>query len=159
MIAPARKFSILLMPSLRMLAQSKPGGTSGLMYWDLVVILYCGCACEYRACEDAPTPSPNGFAAVANWLKASRETPVSATNRPIKTRRLKNPPSPRLRRAGADCDVDFFFMSDGYGRVEFERGTSLVSEIPETRQHFFYFFLLPGSFRSAVVPVRPGSAK
>ena len=43
----------------------------------------------------------NGFAAVANWLKASRETPVSATNRPIKTRRLKN----------ADWEVDFFFIS------------------------------------------------
>jgi hypothetical protein len=45
---------------------------------------------------------------VANWLKASRETPVSATNRPIKTRRLKN----------ADCEVDFFFMNDD--EVEFE---------------------------------------
>ena len=33
--------------------------------------------------------------------KASRDTPASATNRPIKTRRLKN----------ADCEVDFFFMS------------------------------------------------
>jgi hypothetical protein len=40
-------------------------------------------------------------------------------------------------------------MSNGFGGVEFERGTSLVSETPETRQHFFYFFLrfflLPGS--------------
>ena len=68
--------------------------------WDLVVILYCGCACVVRACEEAPTPGLNGFAAVANWLKASRETPVSATNRPIKTRRLKN----------ADWEVDFFFI-------------------------------------------------
>jgi hypothetical protein len=67
---------------------------------------------------------------VASWLKASRETPVSATNRPIKTRRLKN----------ADCEVDFFFINDGCGGVEFGRGTSLVAETPETRQHFFYFF-------------------
>jgi hypothetical protein len=43
---------------------------------------------------------------------SARETPARATNRPIKTRRLKNPPSPRLRRAGADCEVDFFFMDE-----------------------------------------------
>ena len=102
MMAPARKFSILSMPSWWILEQSKPGGTSGLMYWDLVVTLILGCACEVRGMRGgAPTPVLNGFAAVANWLKASRETPVSATNRPIKTRRLNN----------ADCEVDFFFMS------------------------------------------------
>ena len=30
----------------------------------------------------------------------------------IKTRKLKNPPSLRLWRAGADFEVDFFFMVD-----------------------------------------------
>src|ERR1044071_2567796 len=102
MIAPARKPSILSMPSWRILEQSKPGGTSGLMYWDLVVILYCGCACKARACEDAPALGLNGFAAVARPPKATSEMPARATQRPIKTRRLKN----------ADCVVDFFFMSD-----------------------------------------------
>jgi hypothetical protein len=43
-----------------------------------------------------------GFA-VANAPKASSEAPARATNRPTKTRRLKN----------ADCEVDFFFMN-GY---------------------------------------------
>src|SRR5262245_38151118 len=38
MMAPARKFSILSMPRWRILEQSNPGGMSGLMYWDLVVI-------------------------------------------------------------------------------------------------------------------------
>jgi len=33
-------------------------------------------------------------------------------------------------------------MSDGCGGVEFERGTSLVAETPETRQRFFYFFTI-----------------
>ena len=99
------------------------------MYCDLVVTLYCGCACEVRGCEDAPTPDLNGFAAVANWLKASRETPVSATNRPIKTRRLKN----------ADCEVDFFFMNGDEVEFEFEYETPFVAEMPETRQHFFIF--------------------
>ena len=92
----------------------------------------CGCACAVRACEEAPTLGLNGFAAVANWLKASRETPVRATNRPIKTRRLKN----------ADCEVDFFFMSGGeVVEFEFEYETPFVAEMPESRQHFFYFFL------------------
>ena len=31
-------------------------------YWDLVVTLYFGCACELRACEEAPAPGLNGFA-------------------------------------------------------------------------------------------------
>ena len=70
--------------------------------------------------EEAPKPGPglNGFAAVANPPRISNEMPVRTTNRPTKTRRLKNPPSPRLRRAGAECEVDFFFM--GGGEVEFE---------------------------------------
>ena len=31
-------------------------------------------------------------------------------NRPIKTRKLRNPPLPRLRQAGADCEVEFSFI-------------------------------------------------
>jgi hypothetical protein len=77
-----------------------------------------------RACEDAPSIKPEGFAVASS----ARETPVRATNRPIKTRRLKN----------ADCEVDFFFMGDG--GVEVECGTPLVAEILARRQHIFYFF-------------------
>ena len=63
----------------------KPGGTSGLMDWDLVVTLYFGCACVVRACEEAPTAGLNGFAAVANWLKASRRRRSA-----LRTGRLKH---------------------------------------------------------------------
>ena len=49
------------MPSWRILEQSNAAGTSGLIE-DLVVTLYWGCACEVRACEDAPTVRPEGFA-------------------------------------------------------------------------------------------------
>jgi hypothetical protein len=87
-MAPARKFSILLMPSWRILEQSKPGGTSGLMCCELVVPLYFCC--------DGATFGLDGLAVASK----ARETPASATNRPIKTRRLKK----------ADCEVDFFFM-------------------------------------------------
>ena len=52
-----------------------------------------------RACENAAKPSP-GILAVANWVRASNETPDSAKKRPINTRTLKN----------ADCDVDVFFI-------------------------------------------------
>ena len=45
----------------------------------------------------ADAPRTAGFAVASN----ASETPARATNRPIKTRRLKN----------ADCEVDFFFMS------------------------------------------------
>jgi hypothetical protein len=88
-------------------------------------------------CEEAPTADLNGFAAVANWPRASREMPVSATNRPIKTRRLKN----------ADCEVDFFFISGDEVEFEFEYETPFVAEILETRQHFFYFFTKFSIFR------------
>src|SRR6266480_2813000 len=89
MIAPARKFSILSMPSCRILEQSKPGGISGLICWDLVVTLYFCCACA----------GVSGYGlAVAN--RAS-EMPANPTNRPTRTRRLKK----------ADCEVDFFFMN------------------------------------------------
>ena len=40
MIAPARKFSILSMPNWRILEQSNPGGTSGLMYCEFMLTLY-----------------------------------------------------------------------------------------------------------------------
>src|SRR5689334_1058517 len=96
MIAPARKFSIRSMPSWRILEQSKPGGTSGLIRWALVVMWYL---CAVRAKEEAPTLDPDDFAA-ANSVKANREMPANATNRPIKTRRLKK----------ADWEVDFFFI-------------------------------------------------
>src|SRR5262249_31647422 len=38
--------------------------------------------------------------------------PARTINRPITTRRLKNPPLPRLRQRS--CEVDFFFMGS-YG--------------------------------------------
>src|ERR1044071_3848764 len=98
MIAPARKFSILSMPNWRILEQSNIGGTRA-GHPDWVVTLYfpgdgatTRLACAARAA---------GFA-VANAPKASREAPARATNRPAKTRRLKN----------ADCEVDFFFMNE-----------------------------------------------
>src|ERR1043165_10082820 len=98
MIAPARKFSILSMPSWRILEQSNIGGTSGLM-GDLVVTLYLPGDGATRRLACAPrTP---GFA-VANAPRASSEAPARATNRPTKTRRLKN----------ADCEVDFFFIDE-----------------------------------------------
>src|SRR5207245_5609790 len=91
MIAPARRFSCLLMPSSRIFAQSNPAGTSGSM--EAGINLYFGCACA----EDAPKPS------------SARKTPARITTKPIKTRGLKNPASPQSRQAGADSEVDFFF--------------------------------------------------
>jgi hypothetical protein len=64
---------------------------------DLVVILYLCGACGGRACEDAPKVKPEGFAVASS----ASDAPVSATNRPIKTRRLRN----------ADFEVDFFYMN------------------------------------------------
>src|SRR5437868_7492361 len=94
MIAPARKLSILSMPSLRILEQSKPGGISGLICCDLVVTRYFCCACA--------GVSWYGFAVA----KSASEMPANPTTRPTSTRKLKN----------ADCEVDFFFMSGaGYG--------------------------------------------
>src|SRR4030095_9014225 len=92
MIAPARKFSCLSMPSSRILAQSNPAGTSGSI--GLRTNLYFCCACA----ENAPKPS------------SARKTPTRMTNKLIKTRTLKNPPSPRLGRTGADAEVECFFM-------------------------------------------------
>src|SRR6266545_7350664 len=121
MIAPARKFSILSMPSWRILEQSNIGGTSA-GHPDLVVTLYLPGDGATTRLADAPRLA--GFA-VASAPKATSERPVRATNRPIKTRRLKN----------ADCEVDFFFMELKW--MGFECETSLLAELAETRQHFF----------------------
>src|SRR5690348_7063098 len=120
MIAPARRFSCLSMPSCLILEQSNAAGMSGLME-DWVVTLYLfGDGATTRL---AGAPRPGGFAVASS----ASETPARAINRPTKTRRLKN----------ADCEVDFFFMNDY--EVEFECETSLLAEVPETRQHFFLF--------------------
>src|SRR5689334_9112756 len=92
MMAPARMFSCLSMPSSWILEQSNIAGTRGSVDW-LIILWFC-CACA----EDAPKPR--------SAIKAAARQKTEATN----TRRLKNPPSPRLRRAGADWEVDFFFM-------------------------------------------------
>src|SRR6266480_5819007 len=80
MMACARMFSCLSIPSSLMREQSNPGGTRGSV--DVMVTLDC-CACA----EKAPKPS------------SARKTPARTINRPIKMRRLKK----------ADCE-DFFFM-------------------------------------------------
>src|SRR6516164_5218644 len=40
------------------------------------------------------------------------KAPVRQKTKASKTRSLKNPPSPRLRRAGADWEADFFFIDE-----------------------------------------------
>ena len=69
----------------------------------LIILAFFCCACAELAviAENVPKPA------------RARKTPARITDRPIRTRRLKNPPSPRLRRAGVDCEADFFFMN-GY---------------------------------------------
>src|SRR4026209_1496289 len=96
MIAPARKFSILSMPSWRILEQSNIGGTSA-GHPDWVVTLYL--PGDEATTRFACAPRAAGFG-LASAPRASSEAAASATNRPSKTRRLKN----------ADCEVDFFFM-------------------------------------------------
>ena len=113
MIAPARRFSCLLMPSSRIFAQSNPAGTSGSM--EAGTNLYFACACA----EDAPKPS------------SARKTPARITTKPIKTRGLKNPASPQARQAGADCEVDFFFI------VEFHWSARLLVETIRTINRFY----------------------
>ena len=54
----------------------------------------------------------DGFAAAKKARKASAAIGIN----PVKARRLKNLPSPRLRRAGADCAVCFVFIGLSYGR-------------------------------------------
>src|SRR4026208_1918004 len=117
MIAPARKFSILSMPSWRILEQSNIGGTSA-GHPDWVGTLYLPGDGATTRFADAPRTA--GFP-VASAPRASSERPASATNRPTKTRRLKN----------ADCEVDFFFMN-GYELNGVECETVLLAETPET---------------------------
>src|SRR5262249_22202478 len=116
MIAPARKFSILLMPSSSILEQSNPTGTRGsldaVIMWFLIVTgaLYAG---------DASRPS------------SAREIPASAMHRPIKTRRLKK----------ADFEVDFFFMELGLNstlrhlNATARQVPRVLLSPPTTRQH------------------------
>jgi hypothetical protein len=58
----------------------------------MLIILYFCCACAELAviAENVPRPA------------SARKTPTRTMSRPIKTRRLKK----------ADCEADFFFMSD-----------------------------------------------
>src|SRR5438445_970653 len=82
MIAPARMFSCLSMPSARIWEQSNPLGTRGSL--DVVIMRCFCCACA----EKAPKPT------------SARKTPARTTNRPIKRRRLKK----------ADCEDFVFFI-------------------------------------------------
>src|SRR5213080_2006029 len=125
MIAPARRFSCLSMPSCLILEQSNATGTSGSIE-DWVVTLYLPGDGATTRLWDAPRTA--GLA-VANAPKASSEIPARATNSPTKTRRLKN----------ADCEVDFFFMELKW--MGFKCEALLLAEVPETRQHFFLFLL------------------
>jgi hypothetical protein len=118
MMAPARRFSCLSMPSRLTLEQSNATGTSGSIE-DLDVTLYL--FGEGATTRLAGAPRPSGFAVASS----ASETPARAINRPTKTRRLKN----------ADCEVDFFFMELKW--MGFECGTSLLAELAETRHHFF----------------------
>jgi hypothetical protein len=71
---------------------------------------------------------------------------VTQKTEAIKTRRLKNPPSPRLRRAGADCEVDFFFMDEVElfpSAVNPQTAVAILGEM-EQCQHFFEKFALKG---------------
>src|SRR5213593_2549746 len=72
--------------------QSNPAGTRGSVEWKMTFGFCCACA------ENAPKPS------------TVKKAPARQNSEASKTRRLRNPPLPRLRRAGADCEVEFFFM-------------------------------------------------
>src|SRR6266496_3986205 len=119
MIAPARRFSCLSMPSCLILEQSNATGTSGSME-DLVVTLYllgdAGALLVALGAANAPKPS------------SASETPARAMNRPTKVRRLKN----------ADCEVEFFFMN-GYGvdDLGLECEVSLLPKAPPRCQYLF----------------------
>ena len=60
----------------------------------MIILGFC-CACAELAVSPEKVPKPSN----------ARKTPARKTDKPIKTRRLKN----------ADCEVDFFFMSGVYG--------------------------------------------
>src|SRR5437764_15317746 len=66
-----------------------------------MLISLCFCwACAELAVSHENVPRPI----------SARKTPARTMNRPIKTRKLGNPPLPRLRQAGADCEVEFSFI-------------------------------------------------
>src|SRR6266516_381721 len=108
MMAPARRFSCLLMPSALIWAQSNPGGSPAM----LIILCVC-CAFAELAVSPENVPTP---------IKA-RKTPVKTTNSPIKTRRLKN----------ADCEVDFCFIMEF--ELSFSVGSFKGDQ--ETSQHVF----------------------
>src|SRR5438874_4566898 len=120
MMAPARKFSCLSIPSRLTLEQSNATGTSGSIEDWVVTLSLFG---EGATTRLADAPRPSGFAVASN----ASETPAKAINRPTKTRRLKN----------ADCEVDFFFMNDY--EVELGCGTWLLAERQTRVNTFFYF--------------------
>src|SRR5437763_14888007 len=87
-----------------MLEQSNAAGTSGSHRgWVLTLYFCCGCT---TFADDGLLLRPSGLAA-----KSASEMPVIPTHSPNKTRRLKNPPSLKLRRTGADV---FFMRVSGY---------------------------------------------
>src|SRR6267143_1776244 len=120
MIAPARRFSCLSMPSRLTLEQSNAAGTSGSIE-DLAVTLYLNGPAG--ALVPAGAPRPDGFAVASS----ASDTPARPINRPTKIRKLKN----------ADCEVDFFFMNDY--QVELECGTWLLAEHQKRVNTFFLF--------------------
>src|SRR6266481_4731612 len=81
MIAPARKFSCLSIPSSLIREQSNPTGTSGSV--DCIMT----CCLSWASAENAPKPS-----SVMTTLAAQK---TEATRR---------------RRVNGDCEVEFFFM-------------------------------------------------
>src|SRR5437762_5987199 len=83
MIAPARRFSCLSMPSCLTFEQSNAAGTSGSMD-DLVVTLYL--SGEGATTRLVGAPRPGGFAVASS----ASDTAASPINSPTKTRRLKN---------------------------------------------------------------------
>src|SRR4029453_11006082 len=97
MMPCGRKFSCLTIPRSAIREQSNPAGMRGSMD-----ALYC---CAWA--ENLPRPN------------SARKTPARAIHSPIMTHRLKNPLSLRLRRAGAECEVDFFFMDGASAEVWF----------------------------------------
>src|SRR5947209_19117459 len=134
-MAPARKFSCLSMPSCLMREQSIAAGTSGSMELEATPYFCCISA---SCAADRLFFCPNGLAA-----RSASEMPVIPTNSPIKTRRLKN----------ADREVDFFFMC-GYGLDELSLNLE-VSLLPKAPANCQYFFQKnPESFRFSRVKTR-----
>ncbi len=82
----------------------------------IILCLCCACAELAVIAENVPRPA------------SARKTPANTMQRPIKTRRLKK----------ADCEADFFFMSD-YDVDGILVRSIVVVEPPIPRQHFFQF--------------------